>query len=43
MFSDNGSDSDSDSKDSVIRRRQNKTMHPLSNYSDSWDDDNNEI
>ena len=38
----NQSDSDSDNKDSVIRRRQNKIVYPLSYYSEteSYDDDN---
>ena len=45
MFSDSGSDSDSDSEESVVRRRPNKTVSPFSDYSesDNSDDDNNKI
>ena len=42
---DNVSDIFSDSEDSVIKRRQNKTVYPFLDYneSDSSDDENNDI
>ena len=43
IFTNSGSDSDSDSEDFVIRRRKNKTVHPFSDYSDSSVDENNDI
>ena len=45
FFTDNGSDGDSDSEDSFIRRSQNKVMCPLSDSSenDCSHDDKNDI
>ena len=43
IFSDSGTDSDSDSKDSIIKRMQNKTVHPLSDYSESDSSDDNNV
>ena len=45
IFNYSGSVSESDIKDSIITRRQNKTVHSFSDYSESGssDDDNNDI
>ena len=45
MLNDSGSDSSSYSKDSITKRRPNKTVCPFSDHSehDSSDDDRNDI